>query len=64
MFRDLECNEWGLREESATVARQLADQFKSDATTGGQRADDGSCAMNEGDDSIRPRFVVNEHEQL
>ena len=64
LFRDSDRSEWGLSEELAPVARQLADQFERHSATGERRADDGGCAVNQGDESIRSHFVVNEREQL
>ena len=45
LLRDSDCSEWGLSEELAPVARQLADQFERHSATGERRADDGSCAV-------------------
>ena len=59
-FGELERSEWGLSKEKKPVARRLADDLESEEGAGEREADDGGCAVNEGNESIRTHFALND----
>ena len=64
LFRDSDRSKRGLSQESAPVARRLANHFERHSATGERRVDDGGCTVDKGAESIRSHFVVNEREHV